>query len=405
MSLYREEEKIDLNRLRTERVERARAQMEKEGIGAYLCFDPANLNYLTDTYTVRLEPLLARNVLFPRTGDPILYEWGYRWQRIRDELAPWLKGNVRPGWRLRFFLMRGLKPTEFLADLKKVLSDHGVLDQPLAVDMPIITLGFADMLRSEGIKVIDGFPSLNRARANKTEDEIECMKISVAICDEIFYEIQKAIHPGTRESDLAGIAAGLSVKHCCDAPVEIVGCSGENTNPNMLGYSDRPLRPGDMVFVDLPGVRYKGYCSCYYRTFTCGKATQRQKELHDECRDLLYKGLSQIKAGNTTADVCKAWPGPEHWGGKTWRDVSDCAIGHGIGLHNQESPTITPLFSFESPITLEEGMVIALETFYGSKPGEPVRQGARIEDVVVVTKDGYEMLTRWPNDKITECWI
>jgi Xaa-Pro aminopeptidase len=102
MSLYREENKIDLNRLRRERVERARAQMEKEGIGAYLCFDPANLNYLTDTYTVRLEPLLARNVLFPRTGDPILYEWGYRWQRVRDELAPWLKGNVKPGWRLRF---------------------------------------------------------------------------------------------------------------------------------------------------------------------------------------------------------------------------------------------------------------------------------------------------------------
>jgi Xaa-Pro dipeptidase len=160
-----------------------------------------------------------------------------------------------------------------------------------------------------------------------------------------------------------------------------------------------------MIFVDLPGVRYKGYCSCYYRTFSCGKATQRQKELYDECYSLLRKGMSKIKAGNTTADVCKAWPGPEHWGGKTWRDVSDCAIGHGIGLHNQEAPTITPLFSIENPITFEENMVIAIETFFGSKPGEVPRQGARIEDLVVVTKDGYENLARWPEDRITECWI
>jgi len=405
MSLYREENRIDLGRLRRERVEKARAQMEKEGIGAYLCFDPANIGYLTDTYTYRLEPLLARNVLFPRTGDPILYEWGFRWQRVRDELAPWLKGNVRPGWRLRFFLNRGVKPTEFLEDLKKVLRDHGVFNEPLAVDMPIVTIDFAEMLRNEGLKVIDGFPSLNRARAIKSQDEIQCMRISMSICDEIFYELQKAIRPGIRESDLAAIAAELSVKRFCDGPVDIVGCSGENTNPNMLGYSDRPIRPGDMVFVDLPGVKYKGYCSCYYRTFTCGKATQRQKEIYDECYDLLRKGMSKIKAGNTTADVCKAWPGPEHWGGKTWRDVSDCAIGHGIGLHNQEAPTITPLFSIENPITLEENMIIAIETFYGSKPGEQPRQGARIEDLVVVTKDGYENLAKWPEDKITECWI
>ena len=405
MSIYREANKIDLGRLRRERVEKAKAQMEKEGIGAYLCFDPANITYLTDTNTYRLEPLLARNVLFPRTGDPILYEWGFRWQRVRDELAPWLKGNVRPGWRLRFYLNRGVKPVEFLADLKKVLNDHGVINEPLAVDMPIVSIDFAEMLRSEGLKVIDGFPSLNRARAVKTEDEIECTRMSETICEEIFYEIQKTIRPGIRETDLAAIATEFAVKRFCDAPVDIVCCSGENTNPNMLGYSDRTIRPGEMVFVDLPGVRYKGYCSCYYRTFTCGRATQRQKEIHAECHDLLYKGIAKVKAGNTTADICKAWPGPEHWGGKNWRDVSDCAIGHGIGLHNQEAPTITPLFSIENPITLEENMIIAIETFYGSKPGELPRQGARIEDLVVVTKDGYENLARWPKDKITECWI
>jgi Xaa-Pro aminopeptidase len=391
--------------MRRERVEKARAQMKKEGIGAYLCFEPANITYLTDTYTYRGFLMLARNVIFPRTGDPILYEWGFRWQRVRDELAPWLKGNVKPGWRLRFYLMRGLKPQDFLDDLKKVLSEHGVLNEPIGVDIPVITMGFTDMLKSEGLNVIDGFPSLDRAKFVKTQDEIQCLRISFAICDEIFYEIQKAIRPGIRESDIAAIAAGLSVKHLCEAACEVVCCSGENTNPNMLGYSNKPIRPGDMVFVDLPGVRYRGYHSCYYRTFTCGRATQRQKEIHAECHDLLYKGIAKVKAGNTTADICKAWPGPEHWGGKSWRDTSDCAIGHGLGLDNQEAPTITPLFSVENPVTLQEGSVIALETFYGSRRGEVPSQGARIENGMVVTRDGAEMLTRWPDDQITECWI
>jgi len=110
MSLYREENRIDLGRLRRERLEKARAQMEKEGIGAYLCFDAANIGYLTDTYTYRLEPLLARNILFPRTGDPILYEWGFRWQgaRIEDlvvvtkdgyeDLAMWPKNRITECW-------------------------------------------------------------------------------------------------------------------------------------------------------------------------------------------------------------------------------------------------------------------------------------------------------------------
>ena len=379
--------------------------MEKDGIGAYLCFERSNISYLTDTYTYRGEELYARNVLFPRTGEPILYEWGSRWQRVRDELAPWLNGNVRPGWRLRFYLKHAMKHQAFFDDLKQVLSEHGVLNEPLGLDTPIVSVDFVDTLRSEGFNVVDGGRSLGEAKYVKTADEIQCLKTSVSICNEIFHEIQQAIHPGTRESDLAAIAADLSVRRLCDWAVEIVGCSGENTNPNMLGYSARVIQPGDMVFVDLPGVQYRGYRSCYYRTFTCGKATQRQKEIYAECRDLLFKGLAQIKAGNTTADIYKGWPGPEHWGGKDWRDVSDVAIGHGIGLDNQEAPIITALFAAAKPVPLLEGMVIALETFYGSKPGELPRQGARVEDMVVVTKDGYELLTKWPEDEITECWI
>jgi len=76
-----------------------------------------------------------------------------------------------------------------------------------------------------------------------------------------------------------------------------------------------------------------------------------------------------------------------------------------LGAGHGRAPSITPLFSFESRVTLEEEMAVALETFYRSKLGEYRRQGARIENVIVVMKTGYEMLTQWPDDRITEYCI
>lgn len=401
-------ERCDLNRLRTERVEKAREQMKKDGIGAYLCLEQGNMKYLTDTHTFVVGPwqLLARSVLFPRTGDPMLYEWAKRYTRVRDELAPWLKGKVFPGWRWNMFLKGGVPMTEMLADLKKVLADHDVLNEPLAIDMPVVTADFTKMFTDEGIKVVDANPSLSKARMVKTQDEIECFKWSTSIAEAIFEEIRDRIRPGTKENDLAALACDLSLRWECDGQLEANICSGRNTYPDGLGYSTKQISPRDMVTVGICGARWRGYNSSYHRTFTCGKATQRQKELYAECRELLYKAINVIKPGVTTADICNVWPGPEHWGGKTWREVSDCAIGYGVGLDEKEPPTITPLFSREHPVTLKENMLISLKTYYGvpSTPEVP-GEGARIENTVLVTKDGCEILTRWPDDEPTECWV
>ena len=112
-----------------------------------------------------------------------------------------------------------------------------------------------------------------------------------------------------------------------------------------------------------------------------------------------------MKAGVTTAEVCSVWPSPQHWGFKTWRECSENALGHGIGLDIHESPMITPLYSAEHPVTLQENMVIALETYYGTLPMTGRGEGARTEEDLVVTKDGCEILTKWPIDQITEAWI
>lgn len=404
MSIYRVEDKINLERMRTERIEKARAQMEKDGIGAYLCFGQGNIKYLTDTFTTMVYLFFNRNVLFPRTGDPILYEWGSRYARVRDELAPWLKGNVKPGWRLGAYLMDGREPTDFMEDLKKVLYDHGVMDEPLAIDMPVMTLHFKDFFENAGIKVIDGRPSLSKARMVKTQDEIECMKISCAITEQAFDAVRKEIRPGVTESDLAAVINNVFMRTGSDGPDEPNVCVGANTHPNMMVYNMNPIRPGDFIFADLHN-RWRGYHSCVYRAFTCGKATQQQKELYEETRRLTYKAIDKVKAGVTTAEICEVWPSPEHWGFKTWRECSENAIGHGIGLDIHESPMITPLFSPDAPVTLQENMVIALETYYGTLPPDAPGQGARTEEDLLVTKDGCEILTKWPVDEITEAWI
>ena len=170
----------------------------------------------------------------------------------------------------------------------------------------------------------------------------------------------------------------------------------------MGGATDRPLKTGDLIFFDTADIAWRGYHVCYYRTFSCGKASQRQKEYYKECLDLTYRSIEKVKAGVTTADICRAWPSPEHWGAKTWWDISECAVGHGIGMSIQEAPGITPLFSFDYPVTLEENMVIALESWYGSR--EHPTDGCRFEETLVVRKNGYELLTKWPKDEITECY-
>jgi len=404
MPQWRWEDRINLDRMRKERIEKLRKEMEKEGIGTFICFDPPNVRYLTDTHQAKLleKVALAENVIFPRTGDPILYTWGSRWRRIRDELAPWLRGNVRPGFRLGFYLTRNIYPEDFISDLKKTMADYGLSNEPLAIDTPVITIDLRKIFEKAGIRVVDGGPSIRRARMIKTQDEIECQRMASSICDEAYATLREAIRPGIREYELEAIAIDTALKRGADEAMAILVCSGENTTPNMGGAGDRPLRRGDLIFFDLADISWRGYRVCYYRTFSCGKASQRQKENYKECLDLTYRAIEKVKAGVSTADIVKAWPPPEHWGAKTWWDISECAVGHGIGLWVQEAPGISPLFSVQYPTTLEENMVIALESWYGTK--EHPTDGCRFEETMVVKKDGYEILTKWPKDEITEIY-
>ena len=378
-----------------------------------MTWDDANIRYMTSYYvTTPLRPLEAQFVFCPKNGEPHLIGGGTPSETKRR--MPWLHGRVHA----QVGLPRPAAATpddpvlnRVVDQIAKLMADCGVEKEPLGLDGTTLAYLYAEAFKKKGIKVVHGKPTMDKARMIKTKDEIELMRITCANSETAFAAIVDAIRPGIRECDLVAIGLKALYEEADDHTEDLVCMSGYNTNPYGWSFTDKPLRPGDLVYIDVDGASYQGYKSCIYRTFCCGKATQEQKDLYEECRALLYEAMGAVKAGRTTWDIYEKGPtgtqvyndhGPQHWGYDTWEESGALAGGHGIGISLHELPFIRPHLAKANPVKLEEGMVIALENWVGYKGG---KDGVRLEEDVVVTKDGYDLLSLWPIDKLMECWI
>ncbi len=107
--------------------------------------------------------------------------------------------------------------------------------------------------------------------------------------------------------------------------------------------------------------------------------------------------IALIKPGRTTAEVASVWPKAQEFGFPNEEAAFALQFGHGIGLAIWEKPVISRLVSLEHSYELKPGMVFALETFWPSKDGYTA---ARIEEEIVVTETGHEVLTRFPAEKL-----
>src|SRR5262249_59046861 len=108
---------------------------------------------------------------------------------------------------------------------------------------------------------------------------------------------------------------------------------------------------------------------------------------------------SKTKQGKKTADAAKHFPPASKWGYKSEVEILASEIGHGIGLGTStgyDIPIINRLWSFDHPQVFEEGMTIAVE----SREGETRVGGARLENMLVVTKNGAEIMDYFPRDEI-----
>ena len=146
--------------------------------------------------------------------------------------------------------------------------------------------------------------------------------------------------------------------------------------------------------------------SCTYRTLIAGrKANQKEKDMYKRLLERVNGVIDAVKPGATTADAAKHFPPAATWGYKNESEVLAAEIGHGIGLFIYGPPIINRQWSLKHPQVFEPGMTLAVE----SREGEFRAGGVRLENMIVVTQDGAEIIDHMPRDQIIEpivshCW-
>src|SRR5690554_4260767 len=413
------EERVNFERLREQRLARLKAELDRSELGAVLAFDFSNIRYMSATHigTWAMDKLI-RFSLLTRNTDPIVWDFGSA-AKHHALYNPWLdvtsaemdadpnaphEGAKRPrlesGARAGIPMLLGAFPPdagiaqELAKKIKRELEKFGLANHPLGVDVIELPILFA--LQQEGITVVDGQQVFMEARRIKTHDEIRLLTQAASMVDAAYENLYEFLRPGVRENEAVGVVAKTLYDLGSEYVEGVNAISGERCSPHPHVFSDRLIRPGDPAFFDILH-SHNGYRTCYYRTFAVGSASNAQRDAYTRAREYMDRAIALVKPGATTADIVAVWPKAEEFGFANEEAVFALQYGHGVGLLIWEKPIFSRLTSFDHPELIEEGMVFALETYWPSADGWGA---ARIEEEVVVTADGCEVITKFPAEEL-----
>ena len=222
---------------------------------------------------------------------------------------------------------------------------------------------------------------INKLRMIKDSEEIENIREACRITDECFTFLQGFIKPGMTEKQIARKIQNYYMDNADGVSFEPIVASGENSSKPHAIPTDRVIKENDIITIDM-GCKIKGYCSDMTRTIFIGNPTEEQKRVYNLVLDNQEKSLREMKDGASIKDIAKIVTSNFALQGY---DLVH-SLGHGVGLEIHE----TPFIKEANDNTLIENMVVTDE------PGVyiPGNFGIRIEDTVLITKDGQEVLTK-----------
>jgi Xaa-Pro dipeptidase len=391
------EERVDYSRLRDYRLSRARQALEASDLGALLVFESSNIRYLTATHIGTWGyNKTERWALLTRTGEPWIWDFGSAAKNHRM-YSPWLKPEQSNGGNNG--LQGAISPASGLPqgtarEIAAILKEEGVAGMPLGVD--VVEMPMLRELEAAGIDVRDGQQVMLDARQIKNQDEILLLSQAAAMVDGVYQDIFEALKPGVRENDIVALATGRLLEMGSEQVEAINSIAGERCSPHPHVFSDRLIRPGDQAYFDIIHA-FNGYRTCYYRTFAVGRATTAHRDAYKKARELIDSAIAMVRPGVTTDQIAALWPKAEEFGFSSEMEAFGLQFGHGLGLGLHERPVISRLNSLENPVEIKPGMVFALETYWPASDGH---SAARIEEELVVTEDGAELLTLFPAEEL-----
>ncbi len=230
---------------------------------------------------------------------------------------------------------------------------------------------------------------LSKLIAKKQQHEIDCIKEAVSITDECFSHLLNFIKKGLTESDISAEINYFINKKGCDNAFDTIAVSGvKSSMPH--GEPERIILTENSFLTMDFGAKYKGYCADLTRTVVLGKADEEMKYVYQSVLDANMKGIATAKPGIKCKDVdCSV---RDFIASKGYGVFFSHSTGHSLGVEIHEFPSVSRF----SEAILEEGNVITIE------PGIyiPNKYGVRIEDTVLITQNGVEVLSSSPKNLI-----
>ena len=365
--------RVDYDSLRKNRLQRAKDMMEKHDIDALVMFVGENVRYTCSVYQGNWKNnIFIRYAILPRGGEPILFETAGSDLQCAKIDAPWLEGRIRPAITWKW--------SEGAEDMMVNRMVDSVID-----------------FTAKGINLVNAWPALSAARVIKTPEEIELLKISSTVGDAAMWKIKHEwLKPGIKEADITAKVNEFLYAEGFDFVYDIIVASGGNTSPYRRWHTDRMIRNGDLIIVDINAVGPGGYFVDYVRCFKVGgQWTAKEKDLYKEVYDSMYAGLEQLRPGKTSRDVAENFP---VYDDDKYGTVTLQQFAHSIGLSLYEGMWISRAYSLDHPAEIKENMYFAIETFAGH-PG--LEQTVRLEENVLVSGDGPVIFTMMEHDE--EC--
>lgn len=390
---------INQARLQQYRTTRLKQQMQLQDVAMLVIVNPIAMRYAINyrNYALFQTHIPSTYLFYPIEGSPTIF----------GAYQPDLTGNVKTAHaRPICFFDGGDCLQEYAKLFARDMANY--IKYELATNNRRVALEYVNptitkALLDEGLEVVDGVDITEMARVIKSEDEISCIKWAITVAQHAIDNMKKMMQPGVTELQLWGLLNYTNITNDGDWHDGRMLASGERINPWLQEATNRVIRAGDLVGFDTDMIGPYGYFADISRTFYCGSAdkpmpSKRQKQLYQLAYEEVEHNLKLIKHGVSFEMFREqAWATPEEY----QTNAYSCLL-HGVGMCD-EYPQIKHNFKpgYESKNcysgTLQSGMVVCVESYIGAV-GES--NGVKLEQQVLVTNSGYELLSTYPYEEI-----